>query len=338
MCRALAKFKVVKQSPPEEKRTWMGGHGDWLIEMRPEVNGYVAVDMLNVPWPDDMGDPKAGDGDDGMGRVMLFAAWSMGFLGPHTFPGNLARARQTAPAYEQSAAAEAAGRHPGVIRVRSSYAFGADDDAKILPEDYDPGGELWFLTSICRALLGARGALCYFNHGGETLFDAGGMDGMIKACAEANVPPLPLWVAQRVVRLDSQAPDWLLADTVGMEQYHGTDHEAVFQSGRYGVGDVMNFLRNASLYTTDPKIEIHSGYTTDGPGGIWRAVVMEDAMQVPPRRAIRWYADHDGGPRPPRALFPGSKPIKPAFDPPPPSGASSPTRGIGGRIKSLFGR
>ena len=151
--RALAKFKVIKQAPPEATPTWMGGHGDWIISMRAEVNGYVVVDRLAVAWPDGMGDPQAGDNDAGMGQSMLFAAWSMGFLGPHTFPGNLARARQFAPAYEQSAAADAAGRHCGFLRVRSSYVFGGGDDAKVLPEDYDPRGELWFLTTICRALV-----------------------------------------------------------------------------------------------------------------------------------------------------------------------------------------
>jgi len=55
-----------------------------ILAFRPEVNGYVSVDVRNWRWPDHMGDPKT--------EGMLFAAWTMGHYGPYTFPGNLRRA------------------------------------------------------------------------------------------------------------------------------------------------------------------------------------------------------------------------------------------------------
>src|SRR6187397_1692489 len=91
--RALAPFKVARFTPAEARPGWMGGQPTWLVPYRPDVNGYVLVEAFGVPWPDQMGDPKgAGGTADPMGEVMLFGAWSMGIMGPHTYPGNLTRA------------------------------------------------------------------------------------------------------------------------------------------------------------------------------------------------------------------------------------------------------
>jgi hypothetical protein len=48
-----------------------------LVAVRPQVNGYVTVDVQNRRWPDHMGDPKNETG--------LFGAWSMATLGPSHF-------------------------------------------------------------------------------------------------------------------------------------------------------------------------------------------------------------------------------------------------------------
>src|SRR5262245_21327008 len=294
--RALAGFKVVKRKPADAHPGWMGGSESWLIEMRPEVNGYVIVDAVNAPWPDHMGDPKAG-GTEPMGPVMLFGAWTMGIMGPHTFPGNLERAKQFAAAYGQEEAAQAAEQHRAFVRIRSSYILGGDKDSKILPPDYDARQELDFVTSVARALTKAPGAICYFNPGAETLFSASGLDRVLDTCASDNLPPLPVWSGRRLIRLDEQAPGWRLADTVGMEQLMAIDHEAIFQPERFEIDDVMGFLRNLSMYTLDKGPVIETGHTSDGPGGRWRAVVVEEALMPAPRAAIRWYADT--GARPP---------------------------------------
>ena len=80
------------------------------------MNGYVAVDVVNHPWPDAMGDPTA--------SAMIFCRWLMGHFGPFVYPGNLARAEQHNWAWEP--ARTSPDGHGGFIRVRTSYVFGGD--------------------------------------------------------------------------------------------------------------------------------------------------------------------------------------------------------------------
>src|SRR6185295_3640231 len=100
-------------------------------------------------------------------EVELFAAWSMGFMGPHTWPGALERAKHFARATGQEFVAEAAEVHRAFLRIRSSFILGKGDDAKILPDEYDAIGELEFVNDVALALAGIEGAMCYFNPGGE---------------------------------------------------------------------------------------------------------------------------------------------------------------------------
>lgn len=79
-------FDVVKETP--EQGNWAFGGPTLIVSFRPEINGYVAVDLVDRAWPDTMGDPKA--------DVQTFAAWSMGHFGPYAFPGGLARAAEHA--------------------------------------------------------------------------------------------------------------------------------------------------------------------------------------------------------------------------------------------------
>src|SRR5688572_14101907 len=90
--KALTPYKF-KHKPPESKPNWSSGYPTWYVSMRKEVNGIVAVDVVNSPWPDHMGDNKK--------EMDLFAAWSMGFMGPHTWPDALERARHYARATGQ---------------------------------------------------------------------------------------------------------------------------------------------------------------------------------------------------------------------------------------------
>jgi hypothetical protein len=332
--RALAKFKVAKFTPAEAHPGWMGGQPTWLVAYRPEVNGYVLVESFGVPWPDHMGDPKgAGGTQDPMGEVMLFGAWSMGIMGPHTFPGNFARAVNAAQRTGRRPVADAAERHRGFVRIKSSYILGAEDSAKVAPEDYDVRAELEFVTDVARAIAHAPGALCYFNSAGETLFLAKDLDAAITSCAQDGLPALPVWSNHRVARLDT-SPGWGVGDVVGMEQLDASDHEAVFQQDRFDVNEVLLFLRNASMYTLDHGPVIETGHTTDGPGGLWRAVLVEESILPAPRPIIRWYAD--SGPRPPSKYIAnaGNAPTSAGSKPPQP-----PVRGgIASRLKRLFGR
>ena len=105
------------------------GAGDWafggptlIVAYRPDANGMVAVDVVDRPWPDHMGDPDK--------EPMVFGAWTMGNFGPFAFPDGLARASQQSWTWPEGPAV--AERHKAFLRIRSSYAFGAGDDDGVL--------------------------------------------------------------------------------------------------------------------------------------------------------------------------------------------------------------
>jgi hypothetical protein len=75
-------FDVVKEVPAAQHEVFSGP--GLTVAFLPEVNGYVAVDVVNQPWPDLMGDPKS--------DPLTFGAWTMGHFGPLAFPRGLARA------------------------------------------------------------------------------------------------------------------------------------------------------------------------------------------------------------------------------------------------------
>src|SRR5262249_45584498 len=72
-------FGVVKEVAGDD-RSPMGG-ASFVVAFRPEINGYISIDVVNERWPDGMGDPKT--------DVVTFGAWSMGFYGPFAYPGSL---------------------------------------------------------------------------------------------------------------------------------------------------------------------------------------------------------------------------------------------------------
>jgi hypothetical protein len=316
--QALSRFDVVKRSPAEGEKNWIGGYPSWVISWRPEVNGAVTVDVVDSPWPDNMGDPKSPVGQS------LFTAWSMGFMGPMTWPGNLLRATQYAEAFGDKEAAAASKRHAAFVRVRSTYVLGADDNARVMPEDYQARPELEFVTSVAAALAAAPGALCYFNPGGETLFTAAGLLQTMDECRHAKLPPLPVWSMGRLSKIE-EAPPWMFADVIGMEQLDAQDHEACFRRDTHDAAEVMSFLRNTTNYTLENGPVIKDGHTTDGPGGVWRAMELEEGLLPAPRPVLRWLPE---GSEPPPALG------QPTKGRPLHSGAP----GLFGRLKTLFDR
>src|SRR5688572_30459129 len=105
-----------------------------MLDFRPEVNGVVQVDLRDQKWPDHMGDPGT--------EPMLFAAWSMGHYGPFAFPGSLQRAREQLRAWPEGK--EIVERHAAMIHISTTYVFGGNKDAPIMPANYDPVPELHF--------------------------------------------------------------------------------------------------------------------------------------------------------------------------------------------------
>lgn len=270
-------FEIVKQTPAQEN--WCFGGPTLVIAFQPEVNGHVAVDVVNHPWPDTMGDPKS--------DPMIFGAWSMGHFGPFAFPGNLARARQHAWSWEPGRTI--AKDHRGFIRLRTSYIFGSKDDAPVLPDQYDPLAEMMFLSRAVLALFEAPGVICYFNPNGEALRDFSSFGETWDVCIEQKKIPLLLWMNIRFFNLSEKLG---FMDTVGNGQLDIRDAEAIFPNGEYEPGEIDYYLRNVTHYLLDLDREIKTGEPIDGPGESnlsWTTEIIDESVVEPPRRVLRLY-------------------------------------------------
>lgn len=282
----LAELGPLTRKPTYEN--WELSGPAIVLPYRPEVNGYVSVDLVEHPWPDDMGNPKE--------KPMLFASWSMGHFGPCTFPGNLARAMQHA--WSWPAARQIVPSHKAFTRVRCSYIFGADPQALCQPQDYAAFPELQFVTDVMHALMKHPQALAYFNPGGEVLKDARDLEAALAYSKAHSLPSLDVWSN---VRLFNLKDGWLMMDTVGMEQLDTPDHEACFRKNSFEPLDIDVFLRNASLYVLKHGEVVKDHDTMDGPGGCrWQAKSFEEGLSSPPRRVIRWLPCD--GSKPPQSL------------------------------------
>jgi hypothetical protein len=280
-------FKLVAKN--ENSEQWYFGGPSVLISYRPEVNGYISIDLVDRPWPDHMGHPE----DD----KMLFGAWSMGYFGPFTYPGNLSHAAQQSWLYEDGG--KNAAEHKAFIRIRSSYVLGnVDKDAPVLPENYDACHEMLFLSRVCQNILQISEALCYFNPNGECLASDEIVDGLLQRYEQAGIYPLELWSNIRLFNFPDN-DKWALMDTIGMGQLDAVDYEAIFIKGDFEPNDVVNFFRNTSVFYLNNKgLVFKNGEIIDGPGGIgWQGVAIDEGIAAPPRPVIRWFPA-DGSERP----------------------------------------
>jgi hypothetical protein len=278
---------------------WAIGGAGFLVPLDAEATGYTAVDIVNRPWPDDMGDPTSAS--------MLFAAWSTGHFGPFAYPRGLQRACQQSWAWPD--AKEVAPRHRGFIRLKTSYCFGAGPDDPVVPPNYDPLSELRLVTNLAASLSSHPAVACYFNSSGETLLSPAGLTNSLAWAERASLPPLGVWSNIRFFNLNGVADGWYLMDTVGMWQLDVPDHEAFLPGNRYDFPKVDNFLRNAALYVLNKDPVIKDGDIMDGPGGVrWQAKTYTDSFTDPPREVLRWFAVD--GTRPPTQLLAEKSPTK----------------------------
>ena len=270
----LTEFNIAKEVVPAEN--WEFSGPSLTIEYLPEVNGLVSLDIVNRPWPDHMGNPKE--------EVTLFGAWSMGWFGPFTWPGGLERAVQQSWSWPE--AKNLIPTHTSFVRLRMSYVFGADKEAKCLPENYAPLLELEFITSLASTLLRHPNALCYFDPNGEVLQSKTALDKAVAFAGTQNIPPMDVWTN---VRLFNVNPTWLLMDTIGNWQLDIPDHEAAFPKDKFSPQEVSRWLRNVSLYVLQNAAIIKDGDTMDGPGNIrWQGKTFSSGVCSPPREVIRW--------------------------------------------------
>ena len=271
---ALSSFAIRGRTDASGDNPWLGGAGV-ILDMDSELDGVVSVDIVEEPWPDAMGHPEE--------KPQLFGAWTLGALGPFSFPGVLERATQQAREWD---AASAAKTHGAFVRVRSSYALGKSPDAPVIPEGYDPVVELFQLTAVTRALLDVPGALAYFDPNGEVMMDVAVLDRCMEFHAEHELPPFEAWSSVRIFQL-GDLEGWTAMDTIGMPQLEVPDQEACFPEG-VDPNEVALFLRNVSLYLLSNGPVINDGDSIDGPGGGWTAHHMEESLAPAPRPTIRW--------------------------------------------------
>lgn len=253
---------------------WGFGGPTYVINYRPDANGYVAVDVVNHPWPDSMGDPQQ--------NPEIFGAWSISCFGPATFPGGLHRAMQQSWIWPEGKAAP--NEHQGFIRVRSSYAFGDDEKAPLVPDDYDAEQDLEFVTKVAQSLLVLPQVLCYFNPGGEVLRSRELTEDCLEFSAEHNLPALELWSNVRPFLMNEQ---FFLMDTVGNEQLDLPDIEVVC-SRDYEPSEIEGYLRNITYHLLSNGVDsIQDKSTMPGPSNVpWQAHHFERGLMVPPRRVI----------------------------------------------------
>ncbi|MEW6284515.1 MAG: DUF4261 domain-containing protein, partial [Candidatus Eremiobacterota bacterium] len=289
----LRDYQLAKRV--EESVDWTLGGPTLILAFRPEKNGYVAVDVVDRPWPDGMGDPEKDSA--------LFGAWSLSQFGPLTFPQNLERATQHS--YGWPEAAEVVARHRAFLRVRLSYVFGAEPDALVMPPDYAASPEIDFLTRMASALLEDDRALCYFNPGGEVLANRPTFQEVAGYYRDKGLPPLDLWCNRRMFRVSQ---DWMVMDLVGLQQFDLPDLEVAFPWRAFDPNDMAPMLVNVGFYLISSGPVVKEGHTMDGPRGIkFRVKEFEESLMAPPRRTLRFCPDDGSTPPPELGFGPGKK-------------------------------
>lgn len=269
-------FEIVKEVAGEN---WTYGGNTLIVPYAPDVNGYVAIDLVNRVWPDSMGDTKT--------ETSIFSAWAMGHFGPYAFPGGLERAQQHSWSWEEGR--DIAKRHRGFIRVRISYIFGAEDQALVMPPNYDPVAEMMFVSRMVAALIGVTGVVCYFNPNGEVVKDSSTFGDVWSTCFEQELLPLPLWSNIRFFNLSEELA---FMDSVGNSQFDVRDVEAIFSVQDYEPGDVDYYLRNVTHYLLGVDREMSTGESIDGPGETdlsWMMEVLDEGTVQPPRKVLRLF-------------------------------------------------
>jgi hypothetical protein len=275
IAQLLSAFPIVQRL--EGSGSWTISGPALVLDFRPEVHGRVTVDLVDRPWPDDMGDPKK--------APELFAAWSMGHFGPFTYPGGLKRAFQQPWIWPE--AREFAGALGAFLRIRLTY--GGEPDTPVMPADCDPLAELRFVTSVALAILEHPRSLAYFDPNGEVLLPARLVRDSLAHAAEHGLPPLDLWSGIRLYNLEE---GWTLMDSAGNGQLDMPDHEAVFPKGPFELQSIDRFLRNMAFYILENGEVIHDKDTSDGPGGVrWQARICPESLTNPPRRVLRWFPE-----------------------------------------------
>ena len=261
--RALAPLGSLEPVRPTEG--WLGGFPGFVLRSDQTDGDKIVIDVVNRPWPDDMGHPQE-DPD-------LFSCWCLGGFGPHVYPGSLERAAQHARTVP--AAQALVSQHRAFVRLR-----------KLPPPSAEPFTDLARLAAAARALLEMPTALAYFQPNGEVVLDRAALDANLESAERAGLPALNLHVNVRVWRVEDK-DGWSVLDTVGLEQVLVPDIEAVFDANRYSENSVARFVHNVSFYQLEKGAVLMDGNTIEGPGGTWRVERLDEGRALPPRSVVR---------------------------------------------------
>lgn len=252
-----------------------------LLNMDEDGSGKIVVDVVEHPWPDEMGDPNS----ESETERKIHDAFGLGNFGPLNSPGSLKRASEQSWVWEEGR--DVGDQVKAFVRVRSSYVLGQDDDTPILPDDYEPFDELALVTEIAAAITELPQAICYFNPNGEVLRDLATLNESFEYAEENDFPPLDLWANVRLFRLDD---GWASMDTVGNGQLDLLDVEACFHGESYDFADVEQFLRLVTCFLEESEEPIESGDSMEGPGDvIWRVWQVDGSIGSPQRSVLRCF-------------------------------------------------
>ena len=272
VAQVLAAYKPQRQE--ESSESWEFSGPSLVFDAADLEHGFVVVDVVTHPWPDDMGVDEQ--------ESTLFQAWDDGQFGPFTFPGSLERASEQSWSWPEGNSV--ASQSIGFIRIRLGYRIDQDDSEQQLPEEFDPIAELELLTGICSELLKLPQTICYFNPSGEVLRDRESFSESEALCREHSIPTIDLWSNVRLFRFDEQ---WAMMDTVGNSQLGLPDIEACFDSDSYPFNNVDQLLRTVSMYLVENE-EFEEGEEIEDEAGVtWRMSMHDDSLCDPPRAVIR---------------------------------------------------
>lgn len=277
---ASAKIRIIRETAAAED--WQHGGASLVVSCGLGPNDAALVDVVDRPWPDGMGDPKA--------DPVTFGAWALGQFGPFTFPGSLNRAMQHAWGWK--AAREVAGQHRGFVRIRMVRMDGPKD-AHSPTHLSEPAAELAALDRVALALQDVRGVLCYFNPNGEVLFDLATVRQVTADAGAQQLLPLLLWSNVRLFNLDST---YGFMDTVGNGQLGVADIEAIYPRKSYDPSTIAYYMRNVTHYLMGLDRELRSGERIDGPNETnlsWMIESLENGLVEPPRRVLRLFPKGD---------------------------------------------
>lgn len=264
----------AQPSKPGEPAGWIFGGPSIATTLAHGVRAIV--DVVDRPWPDDMGHPQH-DPD-------VFGGWVMGQFGSTTYPQALLRAIGNAR-FLEDAEGVLEGRAGAFVRIRASYAVARGMDTPILPPDGDLLRDAIDVLRIAQRLLGVEGALAWFSPGGEVVASKAAIDTVLGRASRGGHPPIEAWIGVRAYPLPGT--DLVVMDTVGAEQLERTDLEVLARADDLDPDSTYSMLMGLTAQRLRGADAIPAETVGVAGGPEFRHQEIEESIGAPPRRVIR---------------------------------------------------